>query len=175
MGQDKAIPDGIEERHHRLPGPLRRPTLASLVVTGAILLAAIAGYAGGTPNPNHVIDSPAARLEVTTPSILRNGLFYETRIHIVPHRAFDDLVLGVEPSLWRDMTVNSAIPAAEKESFGGGLFRLSFGPAKAGEPIELKFDGQINPPLFGGNRGRIALFDGERPVTSLNLATRVLP
>jgi hypothetical protein len=174
MGQDR-VPDGIEERHHHLPGALRRPKLASLVVTGAILLAAMAGLAGGTPNPSHVVDGPAARLEVTTPSILRNGLFYETRIHIVPHRAFDDLVLGVEPSLWRDMTVNSAIPAAEKESFGGGIFRLSFGPAKAGERIELKFDGQINPPLFGGNRGRIALFDGERPVAALSLKTRVLP
>lgn len=175
MGLDRAAPEGIEERHHRPAGALRRPKLASLIVTGAILLAAMVGLTGGTPNPSHIADTPAARLEVITPSILRNGLFYETRVHIVPHRAFDDLVLGVEPSLWRDMTVNSAIPAAEKESFGDGLFRLSFGPAKAGEPIELKFDGQINPPLFGGNAGRMVLLDGERPVAVLQLTTRVMP
>lgn len=175
MGQERAAPDGIEQRHHRLPAPLRRPKLASLIVTTAILGCAVLGLAGGGPSPTHVVETPAVRFEVTTASVLRSGLFYETRVRITPHRPFADLVLGIEPSLWKDMTVNSTIPGAEKESFGGGMFRMSFGPAPAGEPIELKFDGQINPPLFGGNAGRMALFDGEAQVTGLSLRTKVLP
>src|SRR3546814_1697109 len=67
------------------------------------------------------------------------------------------------------MTVNTMIPAPAEESFEDGYFRFSYGPLDAGERLHVRIDGQINPPLFAGTRGEIAVFDGDRRVGSMPL------
>src|SRR3546814_4548345 len=76
----------------------------------------------------------------------------------------DDAVIAVTPALWHDMTVNTMIPAPAEESFKDGYFHFSYGPLDAGERLHVKIDGQINPPLFAGTRGEIAVFDGDRRI-----------
>ena len=46
---------------------------------------------------------------------------------------------------------------------------------KAGEEITIKFDGQINPPLFAGNNGFLTLMDGETVVARTPIQLRVIP
>ena len=73
------------------------------------------------------------------------------------------------------MTINTMIPAASEESFKGGAYRFSYGALRAGETLVVKIDGQINPPLFAGTEGEIALFDGERRLGGMPLKIKVLP
>jgi hypothetical protein len=173
---DSLPPDGIEHRHIRRPWRLfRHANPASLILLGVLLAVACLGVLGGHPHPVRTIDDGRVSLTVTTPTRLRNGMFFETRILIEPRQPIGDVVLAVSPDLWRDITINSAIPAAEKEEFADGMIRMSFGPGEPGKPIAVKFDGQVNPPLVGANRGEVAVFDGERRLAAIPIETRVLP
>lgn len=168
-------PDGISEKMisgqcwHRHASPV------SFVILAAIIALALSGLAGGQPSPLRSQDLGAAQLEVKTPSVIRNGEFFETRIRIEAAHDISDAVLAVSPSLWTDMTINTMIPAAAEESFEDGAYRFSYGQLRAGETLVVKIDGQINPPLFAGTRGEIALFDGERRLGGMPLHIKVFP
>ena len=157
------------QRWHRHASPV------SFGILALVLAAALSGLAGGQPSPLRTKSFEAARLEVKTPSVIRNGEFFETRIRIEAARDVSDAVLAVSSSLWTDMTINTMIPAAAEESFKDGTHRFSYGKLRAGETLVVKIDGQINPPLFAGTRGDIALFDGERRLGSMPLQIKVLP
>ncbi|WP_144037732.1 hypothetical protein [Sphingopyxis sp. KK2] len=157
------------QRWHRHASPI------SFLILAAIVVFALSGLAGGQPSPLRSKDFGAARLEVKTPSVIRNGEFFETRIRIEATSDISNVVLAVSPSLWTDMTINTMIPAAAEESFKGGAYRFSYGELRAGETLVVKIDGQINPPLFAGTEGEIALFDGDRRLGGMPLHIKVLP
>ena len=143
-----------------------------MLVLGALMLAAIVA---GSGNSERIVDSAAARMQVETPTLMREGVLFETRVTVVPRRDLADLRLGFSPGLWRDFTINTIVPAASEEKYEQGLFLLDYGPLRTGEPLVVKIDGQINPVFAMLNRGEIALFDGDRRLASLPLEVRVLP
>lgn len=170
------FPDGLTDRHmseptraHRFANPL------SLVVLGLLVLGALFGLFGGTRAETERVTSPAADLRVTVPHVMRSGIFFEMRVEAVARRDIADATIAVEPSAWHDMTINTQIPAADPEEFKDGQFRFHYGPLKAGERLEVKVDGQINPPLTIGTRGKVALLDGDAELAALPLRIRVLP
>lgn len=154
-----------------------KPLIAALpiLVLGALLVAALLGVFGGGKSVPVRADTSTATFIISTPQTLRSGLFFETRILVAAHRAIDDVVIAVPPELWRDQTINTMIPSPEKEAGEDGIFRFHYGPLAAGKTLTIKFDGQLNPPLFAGTRGTIVLQDGDRPVASLTLSYRVWP
>jgi hypothetical protein len=171
-----ACPDGITDRHFEPErGLLGRASVLPLLLLGGVLAAALLGLLGGRPNPTRIAETPEARLELNMPTLRRNGEFFEGRIRVTARRNIDELVLAASPSLWRDLTVNTMIPAAADESFEDGLFRFTYGPLEAGQSFEIKIDFQINPALFGGTAGEIAAFDGDRRLAGLHHELRVLP
>lgn len=174
-GATAVRPDGISEKMISGQRWRRHASPISFIILASIIPFALSGLAGGRPGPVRSENFGAARLEVKTPSVIRNGEFFETRIRIEAGRDVSDAVLAISPSLWTDMTINSMIPAAAEESFKGGTYRFSYGKLRAGETLVVKIDGQINPPLFGGTRGNIALFNGERRLGSMPLQIKVLP
>lgn len=153
----------------------RHASPISILLLGSLLLSAVLGFTGGQPSLPHTADFGDARLTVKTPTVIRNGEFFETDVTLTADAPLDDAVIAVTPSLWHDMTVNTMIPAPAEERFADGHFRFSYGPLDAGERLHVKIDGQINPPLFAGTEGEIALFDDDRLVGSMSLHIRVLP
>lgn len=166
-------PDGIAPAD--ADGRGARLNWISLAVLGAVMLAALLGAFGGGKAPDLTADAPAARLEVRTPRVLRNGIFFETRIRVTAKAPIANAVVVVPASLWRDMTVNTMIPAPSEEKAETGAFRFSYGALQPGDTLDIKIDGQINPPLFAGNSGSIALNDGERPIAAIPIEIMVLP
>lgn len=170
------FPDGLNEKNSAPPqGLARHVSLLSIVLLGLLMALAFGGLLGGQPQPTKTVQSPAVRLEVNSPDVIRNGEFFETRIVVTPRRAFSDLVIGVTPALWRDLTVNTMIPAPAEESFADGAYRFSYGAAEAGEPLVVKIDSQINPSMFRGTAGRVVVYDKESEVATLPITMRVLP
>ena len=153
----------------------RHASPISILILGAILLAALLGFTGGQPTPPKSVDFGDVHLVVKTPTTIRNGEFFETDIILTAHVAIEDAVVAVSPALWHDMTVNTMIPAPADESFKNGMFHFSYGPLDAGDSVHVKIDGQINPPLFAGTRGEIAVFDGSRRIGAMPLRIKVLP
>lgn len=168
-------PDGIDGAKGDARGrdAFATPLAALLLVIP--LTFAFVGLAGGQPNPVETVEFGDAALTMKMPSIIRNGELFETEIVVTPNRTIEDAVLSVDASLWRDMTINSFFPTAEQEDYRNGAFRFSFGRLDPGEPLRVKIDGQINPPLFAGNEGAIALFDGDRLIGASRRTVRVLP
>jgi len=147
----------------------------SILILGVLLLAAGLGFLGGQPSPPRTADFGDARLVVKTPTIIRNGEFFETDLTLTAQAPIKDAVIAVSPALWHDMTVNTMIPAPAEEGFKDGRFHFSYGPLGAGDSVHVKIDGQINPPLFAGTRGDILVFDGRRRIGAMPLRISVLP
>ena len=167
-------PDGIDPAHAEPRGGAWRRWIAILLLAGLMLAALLGAFGGGKVRPL-IVESPRARLEVATPRVIRNGEFFETRLRVVARQSIDKAVIAVDASLWRDMTINTMIPAPGEEQVKDGAFRFDYGPLKVGETLDIKIDGQINPPLFAGTRGRVAVLDGERELAATPLHITVLP
>ncbi|MXO70806.1 hypothetical protein [Alteraurantiacibacter buctensis] len=170
---DSAFPDGIEPRHTR-PGAMGWRFLP-LLLLGALLALALSGALGGRPNPVVTARSPAVDLAFKAPTILRNGEFFEMRVTATARRPIARPVLAVSATYLHDLTINSFIPAASKEGFEDGMFVFEFEPLPAGKALEIKLDGQVNPPLVGVNAGTLQLRDGDRALATLRSQLRVLP
>ena len=168
-------PDGIDNLRLK-PGLWdRHASPISFLVLAAILAGALVGLAGGQPNPVSRAALDGASLSVRTPLLIRNGEFFETVIEVQADRPLADATLAVSADMWRDMTINTMIPAPADEAFKSGSYHFAYGPLAAGDTLRVKIDGQINPPLFAGTRGTIALYDGDDMMGRRPLRIRVLP
>lgn len=178
MEDERALPfpDGIDASH-AVPSRGVRPYASPLafIILGSFLATAMTGTLGGAPAPVAIAHAPAADLEVKLARPLRSGLFFETRIRVVARRDIVAPVIGIDASLWRDLTANSQIPAATDERFTDGQYRFAYSALKAGETLEVKIDGQTNPPLVGRLAGAITLLDGDTRLATTRVAIPVLP
>ncbi|WP_294338743.1 hypothetical protein [uncultured Sphingomonas sp.] len=169
------LPDGITDRHATPKRLHAYASLLSLLVLGALLATAMTGWLAGDRTTPRRVEAPAATLTASIPDRLRNGEFFEMRLVVTARTDMNDATVAVSPALWRDMTINSMVPAATDEEFKDGAFRFRYGPLKAGDTLEVKIDGQINPPLTVGTGGEVALYDGDMRVAALPVRIRVLP
>lgn len=176
-GEDKRLkqPDGLADAVVRRGLWHRHASPITLLLLGTLLVLACAGVFGGQPSPRSAVNFGRAALTVQTPTVIRNGELFETDIMIRAAAPIDNAVLAVDADLWRDLTINTMIPAPAEEDFKESAFRFSFGPLAAGETIRIKIDGQVNPPLFAGTAGGIAIYDGERLIGRQPVRIRVLP
>jgi hypothetical protein len=139
------------------------------------LLAAVMGYVGGGPAATLKVRSPAADLTVITPQVLRSGNLFEARIIATPRNQVGDLTVAIDEPLLRRVSIDTVTPEAESAAFDDGSFRFSFGPAQPGEPVEVKFDGQIQPWGWRALRGDVMLLDGKTKLAAVPVTVRVLP
>ena len=164
-------PSQIDESPSRFGHAAR---LLSLVVLGTVVALGLSGVLGGR---DALLQATGDGVEVSvrTPQVIRNGQFFETTLQVTAQRDIDTLVLRIPPALWRDFTVNSAVPAAAEEGFEDGDYAFTFDRLKAGDRFETKFDLQINPDATGHRQGAIGVFDGERRLATVPVQIRVLP
>lgn len=169
-------PDGIVDRHAAPRRGLRaHANLVSLLVLGALMITAMTGWLAGSPTVGRQAAGPAATLTASIPERLRNGEFFEMRLTVTARQPIGDATIAIPPALWRDMTINSMIPAPSEEAFKGGAYRFRYGPLAAGETLTMKIDGQINPPLTVGTTGEVAVYDGDVRIVALPVHIRILP
>ena len=168
------FPDGIEAHHankrHRMSA-----AVLPILLLGAIMAAALLGLFGGSGPTTQRRETADATLSVKVPTTLRSGLFFEMSVAVEARRDLADTTIAITPQLWRDMTINTTIPEPASEEFADGAFRLHYGKLAAGDRLETKFDGQINPDLFIGTDGKVTLYDGDRRVADIPMHITVLP
>jgi len=167
-------PDGISDEHvEPVTGWQRHASPLSILVFGGVIVLGMAGLLG------HERDWRAAangvELRVHSPEIIRNGEFFEIRVDVESSEPIGALVIGVDASLWEDITVNTMIPAAADEESADGEFRFTFAPLAAGTRFAFKADLQVNPDILGGNEGAITVYDGEELLAATDVSITVLP
>lgn len=170
---DAGLPDGISRSSldHGIGGWW---SLVRLAVTGGVLLIAIFGLLGSGVSEPVVARNSAAILRVETPVPLRNGMFFETRLSMRAGGAIQEAVVAIPASVWRDVTINSMIPAPSEEEYERGYFLFRFGSLQPGQELLLKIDGQINPSRQADADGQIQFRDGDRILASAPFSVRVL-
>lgn len=172
--QTPAFPDGIADEHIRpIEGWRRHASPLSLVVFGAVVALALSGWLGRERTWS--AEGRGAALEVHAPEIIRNGEFLEMRVRVTSDAPITELVIGIDESLWEDVTVNTMIPAASDEASEDGEVRLTFAELAAGTTFLFKVDMQINPDIVGGNSGTLTIYDGEAELVATELSITVLP
>ncbi len=169
-------PDGIEDYHTRLPSRLHlHTTWFALFVLATLLAVAFSGALGGVKNTVTNAAGARAALSFSAPVVMRNGQFFEMRMAITAHAPIAKPVIAVPVAYWHDLTINSFHPAPAKEDSRDGLYLMEFEPMEAGERMDIKIDGQVNPSLIGSVQARIELRDDEAALASLPVHLRVLP
>lgn len=172
----RPLPDGLDKRHlERDRGFRRHASVVSLCVLGAIIAIALSGLLGGAGDSHLTTANDHVVLTYEGPTRIRNGMFFEVHVHVTARQPIKKLELSLDPSLERDITMNSMIPAAADETFKDGAFRYTFDKLDAGDKFDVKFDFQINPSLFAGNKGNIAVYDGDAKLAALPVSITVFP
>lgn len=167
-------PDGIGEKHTRPSGGWRHhASPLALVVFGLVIVLGLTGLLGREADWR--AEENGVRLAVHSSEIIRNGEFFEMRISVEADEPIDELVVGVDEELWKDMTVNTMIPGAADESSADGEFRFTFAELDAATPFILKVDVQVNPDIVAGNTGAITVYDGETSLATTDISITVLP
>ncbi|MEJ7776864.1 MAG: hypothetical protein WKF52_05665 [Sphingomicrobium sp.] len=170
----KRFPDGIKAEHCKERRPIWTAWIRASLL-GALLALGLFGFLGGAPTRDIRNVAEAAAMRVNLPNPIRNGMFIETRIDIAARQPIADAVVAIPADLWREITINSLVPAATEEEYKDGEFRFHFGPLEAGERLLFKIDGQINPPRFASASGRIRLLDGTRELVAVPVSLKVIP
>ena len=167
-------PDGIGKPHVQpLRSWRRHASPLSLAAFGSVVLLAMLGTLG------HERDwharASGVELDVHAPEVIRNGEFLEMRIGVRSEQPIGALVIGIEEPLWRDLTVNTMIPAASEEAGTDGEMRFTFAELPAGTPFLFKVDLQVNPDILLGNEGTITVYDGDSELVATSISMVVLP
>ena len=167
-------PDGIgEEQIRPVASRQRHASPLALVVFGAVLVLAFAGFLGHERDWR--AEASGTSLLVHAPEVTRNGEFMEMRISVETDAPIAELVVGIDADLWEDMTVNTMIPAATDEASLDGEFRFTFTELQPGTVFLLKIDIQVNPDIVGGNDGTVTVYDGEDAIVATPISIAVLP
>jgi hypothetical protein len=168
------FPDGIDERHVApVSGWRRHASPLSLGAFGIVVALALLGVFGHE-RQWAAVNGPT-RLTVQMPESIRNGEFFEMRVDVEANEPIGELVIGIDHALWEDMTINTLIPAATDETSEDGEFRFTFAELAGGTPFLLKVDAQVNPDIIGGNEGTVTVYDGDEPLTEVQVGIGVLP
>jgi hypothetical protein len=173
-GQARAFPDGIRAEHVTSShGWRRHASPLSLAVFAWVIVLGLTGVLGHEKDWR--AEAEGVTLTVHAPEVTRNGEFFEMRIGVATDSDLENLGIGVDQALWEDMTVNTMIPAATEETGMDGEFRFTFGSLGAGTTFDFKLDLQVNPDIVGGNEGALTVYDGDRPITKVDIGMTVLP
>jgi hypothetical protein len=167
------MPDGITDEHVQPPRGGRGASPLSLLILAGVVALGPSGLAGRERSWS--TEGGGAEVVIHSSEVIRSGEFFEMRISIDSSEPVGELVIGVDASLWRDMTVNTMIPAAADERSEAGQFLFSFGALEPGETFDLKVDLQVNPDALGNNPGAVRVLDGERVLASVEVGIGVLP
>ena len=146
-----------------------------IAVLGALLAAALLGAFGGTADPQVTTESNGAKLTVEGPRTLRSGMILEIDVMVEAERPITKPVVTISGSYLRNLSFNSIIPDASEAEFDNGTVMLSYAALKAGERLQVKLDGQVNPALVGENDGEVAILDDKTVLAVQPVRLRVFP
>jgi hypothetical protein len=165
------LPAEIDLRRHRdFEGRgggqwLRRGFLAILLIFILAALGNVFGQAAATDSAG----GAAANLTVKAPSRVRGGLTYQSEFVIEAKQPLAAPTLVLDRGWVDQTTVNTVQPEpAGSTTDAAGALKLRFPPMSAGRSLVVYVEFQANPINVGSHEAGVALFDGSRPIVSID-------
>jgi hypothetical protein len=160
----------LEGRGHAHWG--RRIVTAVLVV---FVLLAAANVFGQQPSTSSASGS-AATVSLSTPSRLRGGLIFQTRVDITARRAISRPTLILSGGWFDGMTLNSVQPSPSSQASVGSGLTLAYPRLPAGRSMTVWLEWSVNPTNLAWDRGeQLALADHATTLLSIHRSVTVFP
>jgi hypothetical protein len=172
-----AVPQGLSyDRHVSLSGrgahPLAR--LSLLVVLGVIVVLALLDTFGQHPSTTRV-SGGFATLEVQSPSVLRGGLIFQTRITVHARATIAHPTLVLQRDWFESMSVNSMVPDPVQQSAHAGGVSLTFPKLVAGRTSTFWIYFQVNPTNVGRRSEDVLLQGAHGQRIAIHRTVTVMP
>jgi hypothetical protein len=171
------VPDFLTLAHHRdLVGRERRPVFRwiCLSLVGVFCLTGLANAYGQRPAAS-VVESPVARLEVSSPTRLRGGLYFQSRFRIDAREEIKKATLVLDPGWMEGMTMNTGEPSPIGEASRNGRIAFELGRIPKGSKYLFFLQFQVNPTTVGKRSNDVDLTDGETPLLHVDRTATVFP
>ena len=166
----KDLPAEIDLGRHRdfegraLGRWLRRGFLTLLLV---FILAALAN-AFGQAAATDTATGPGGTLSVKAPSRVRGGLAYQAEFVVHAKESLGAPILVLDRGWVDQTTLNTIQPEPEGSTTdAAGDLKLRFAPLPAGRTLVVYVQLQANPINVGSHDADVALYDGARPVATI--------
>jgi hypothetical protein len=170
------LPDYLELERHR-DVSFRGELLARWVVLGllaSLALVALLGLVGQTTRESGA-SVAAAELEVSAPSHIRGGLFFQGRFTVDARDPVENATLVLAPGWLENLSINTIEPAPSEEASRDGDLALSFGPLDPGERLVVYMQFQVNPTNVGRRSADVGLYDGDTEILTVDRTLTVFP
>lgn len=170
------VPDELDLPRHR-DAPLVGELLARWTVLALITALAVAALVGvfGQTGRESAATAPAADLQVTAPTHVRGGLFFQGRFTVDAKEDLGDATLVLAPGWLENMHINTIEPAPTAQASRDGDLALSFGPLSAGERLVVYMQFQVNPTNVGRREADVSLDDGDERIVTVERTLTVYP
>jgi hypothetical protein len=145
-----------------------------LALIAGLAVAALLGVFGQRPVESGAAAAPAD-LEVSAPTRLRGGLFYQGRFTVSAHSDVGNATLVLREGWLEGMSINTIEPSPAEEASRDGDLALSFGPLGAGESLVVYLQLQVNPTNVGRRDASVSLYDGETLLATDDRTVTVFP
>ena len=147
---------------------------AVMVLLAVVALLALLNRFGQKPSQS-AAQSPAATMTLSSPSTVRGGLFFESRLTVRAARAIEHPRLVLDSGWVEGIQVNSITPEPVGQAPRDGRVVLSYDALAPGDLLRVWFQFEVNPTNVGRRSYAIELDDAERPVARLTPDITVLP
>lgn len=170
------LPEHLDAARHR-DAAGRAEIVARRVVFALLTALAIAALltAFGQSPQHSVAAGERAELDVSAPSRLRGGLFFQGRFTIEARGAVENATLVLAQGWLESMHINTIEPAPTEEASRDGSLALSFGPLAAGDRFVVYMQFQVNPTNVGRRSADVELYDGDELLVRTDRAITVFP
>jgi hypothetical protein len=151
--------------------PIRR---ALLTLVCLLLVAGLLNVFGQRPQTSEASTS-AASLKVYAANHVRGGVIYEARFTVTARDDLKNATLVLDSGWLEGITINTTAPSPIGEASRDGKLVYTLGNVPAGTSYILFLQLQVNPTNIGHRSQDVALYDGEKFLTSVDRSVSVFP
>jgi hypothetical protein len=177
MADSIATPESLELRRHlELEGRAHEVRVRRILICLLALVPVLAllGLFGQRPTTSSAANG-AATLEVYSPTRVRGGLLFTTRIGVEARRELRQAAIVLDPGWFEGMQVNSITPDPVTQRSDGGRAVLGLGTIPAGAKSVTFIQFQVDPTNVGHRSQNVALWEHGREVLRIPRSITVLP
>jgi hypothetical protein len=145
-----------------------------LLVVALVLLLGLLNVFGQRPATSEA-GTGAASLKVYAADRVRGGLYYEARFTVTARQDVKDAQLVLDSGWAEGITINTIEPSPLGEASRDGKLVLDLGHVPAGTSYILYLQLQVNPTNVGHRSQDVALYDGDKFLTSVDRTVTVFP
>jgi hypothetical protein len=170
------LPEHLDAGRHR-DTSMFWELAARRIVVGLIALLAVVALLGvfGQRPAETTVTASEADLQVSAPTHVRGGLFFQGRFTVDARSRLENATLVLQPGWLENMSINTIEPSPSQEASRDGDLSLSFGPLDAGDRLVVYMQFQVNPTNVVRRSADVSLYDGETLVATDERTLTVFP